>query len=1019
MKDSRLMKMLSHFRGKAGATMSLVAGFVVILAAIGTLFFYCWCLISGNNQLNNATDAGVLAAAQEALSKPTVNLADSTLPSTNPLTGDSLSYTDLYIYADQKDSAGHPLVDILAYNKCVAHAAVVGYNASVLGTTAAYQHASDVATAVNNIGTKLQAAFIPSGTRPLDGTFTNIANNNPLNILNLAGKDSGSGSGANLQQPLQVAYLPGPTNIYLHPNSFTNSSNPDINTNIFTYTNPSGSLSSSNNGVSLSIPVDNAPGAPVPPVTAGVTLPQGWPNYYMAGGKPIVVAQGTAYQTTMYATATFPSNADGSGGKTHLIDPERFNKATTPPSNTVPPNAFLAASSSMGTGSGGSTSSVNSNSNQNNSSPIGTGPGTGGSTSGPTTYAVASAVVGGGSGSLIAPPAIQQGYVGLVNGGPMPATPTVFDGSNTFFDSPAAWPSSAAWVSPPTVLPSHPNAGAVCLFTVNLDAAYEWWRMGKTAGYDPRKPGAETVTVNFGKKVISKTTYDGFFDPLHGIGDSVTNHAWSDAISPRIRIGIIDPDLNDKGKQKRDANGNLEWIVGPVATVADCLAVGSQYASGSPNYSWSEQTLQLLVPNDPMTTRAQVKAFIGALLDPDTTVTKEMNALVNASGTINSVFYPIIDQAIADPEQPEPAYVDAILPIVTDFYAAQGGLHASVDATNSKFFPNGVDCVNWAKLEVMRARKDHNAFTLAFPYATDGNGNSLGFASTGMLYYPAGRVGLNAFKQKPTYDYVIHYALYATQDAYHNLTPQGSSYAVSGTPAQLAANIDMTLNGPVPYTPDSTNNGYVDLSSSNNHTFNPNQTSFATLVADLTSAMQKVNPNFGQSDVLKALGFNNINSQPGQSDFYAGNAPMLGLGQTVYMYADPNNPNSLICSATCPYVTGKPTPESDPSQWFSDTTGWYMVAGKGGQTYQDLQYNSLINTARDNKYAMRGDDNFHKACWKLTDGTIQALDQAVWQPATGSQNFLGQVVFQTNARVTDKTGTNVRANGMISFGWTN
>jgi hypothetical protein len=243
-----------------------------------------------------------------------------------------LSYSDFNAECQQFNGA--ETVDLLNYNRLVAHAMLVCSNAAyeniVSPNQMATQHAAMVCEAVQQLSAGLKTRFLnvdDNGQGPLDQVFLNMANTNPLNMLPSTKPDT------SLNTNLQAAYIHhsgddnisnndtmGSTNIWLDPSIVG-----DYATN-----KPNSSGTTSWYG----FPLDSSKNAPVPDVSMDTSFPGDAPRYFGLGYSPISCLQGS-YNITLCYVPIFPASMP------HLISPERFNLDTTPIAN-APPNAFKA-----------------------------------------------------------------------------------------------------------------------------------------------------------------------------------------------------------------------------------------------------------------------------------------------------------------------------------------------------------------------------------------------------------------------------------------------------------------------------------------------------------------------------------------------------------------------------------------------------------------------------------------------------------------------------------------------------
>lgn len=145
-------------RRQRGATLGLVAACVFLVILVGVGFFFLSKIIGGGREVANATDAGVLNVAKQAVRRGAVPLTGGLIDEFGELT-------------EPKDSK----VDLVTYNRLVAQALIVGKNAETLGG-AAIGHANSLRADVRTIGLALKNNL---ATEPnFAGDFSSIASQN-------------------------------------------------------------------------------------------------------------------------------------------------------------------------------------------------------------------------------------------------------------------------------------------------------------------------------------------------------------------------------------------------------------------------------------------------------------------------------------------------------------------------------------------------------------------------------------------------------------------------------------------------------------------------------------------------------------------------------------------------------------------------------------------------------------------------------------------------------------------------
>lgn len=137
------------YKRRKGATLTLVAVCTVIVIAIGICFFLLLKIFGGGRELANADDAGTLNVAKQAILQPSK---------------DALSFnnndikTNFAVYGDPDR-----MLSLINYNRLVAHAAIVAFNARQEGSRDAARNARKVWDALNEV-----AAFLRRELEDID-----------------------------------------------------------------------------------------------------------------------------------------------------------------------------------------------------------------------------------------------------------------------------------------------------------------------------------------------------------------------------------------------------------------------------------------------------------------------------------------------------------------------------------------------------------------------------------------------------------------------------------------------------------------------------------------------------------------------------------------------------------------------------------------------------------------------------------------------------------------------------------
>jgi hypothetical protein len=279
------------FNRRRGATLGLVAVcvFVIILLAVG--FFILAKIIGGEREVANATDAGVLIVARNAMSPTIVGVDFSSIgPNARDFIGLDENVTGL------GNTGGRASMQNI--NRIVAQSVLVALNAQSLDTADAASNATTVANTAKQIATQLRNKLYNSNT--LNGHFTGVAQKNNTKMW--------QGNKVNLVGNIQSAFMrPGySTNVFIHPQTKTPVSPPSTLTN--------------QNGGAATSSTDSAP--------------------YMAGYVNWSIPVGNGQNISIAGVPIFPQT------QPHLVDKGEFDGHLSDPvaGGYLPPNAFKATS---------------------------------------------------------------------------------------------------------------------------------------------------------------------------------------------------------------------------------------------------------------------------------------------------------------------------------------------------------------------------------------------------------------------------------------------------------------------------------------------------------------------------------------------------------------------------------------------------------------------------------------------------------------------------------------------------
>ncbi len=956
---------MNNLRKKSGSVTAFSIGCVILVVIIGVFAYKLASLLGSESELQHCCDSGTLNLARTALVTPQVSLNNPVLTAYNSTnaTGSPYAFEDFFACIGETTPDNSKGVNLLNMNTCAAQALLVANNAEVEGTPTALSHAFNIVTAYHIFGYVLRNSLeIASG------------NSGPASDANLG--PNGAATGTTLQ------------------NAFTNLGQ----SNALNMFGDSGSALQYNKMALSWMDVGNNSSIYVDPATVSTTtyknlpintgsLIQPVPSYtpstklsYVKGYQAIPIINNTdsiAFIVDLpQLNTSLVSLTDFDACTAPLIGSLNTSPGVLTTGNLayLPPNAFEATCQATQNSSSSGSSSVPSGNQQNNNNNT---PSSGSNSSSNVTLStLACALIGAvGNGNVASIPA---GYIEVVNGistsnAPVttlsPPDDSAYDAdSKDVFDDTAGDANHlrGVFASPPIAT----HMGTAILFTTNLGCIRQWY--------------------DWANSYSAKGAYghDDNLDPLKGVGQSVTDYKLTDVISPRIRI----------------AAGNC-----PGAQLKDLLAF-----QGVPNNSWSYETSDF-----GLTTMAQIIIFIASGQGDVPPTDAEMNLLVTKDASGNYLLktgsmFPVFDGNI---DGSEPSYVAPALPFIASYYDRRKIQRVSA----AQLFKDGVDIISFVKLQLIKHRAADYSYVdkyvlPAFSGLLDAE--KMNYIRTGKLFWPK-RWGINPFTNDPIrkYAYVQHLAIYsAASGSSHNSgseTVQTSQIAFAATPVDYINDINSSILGPVPYNTitGSTSNGIN--SSSGTHAVDLSEPNTQALLNSIYQRCEQMQPGITMNQVIAAL-----------------SSTKLGIGQTGYLYVDQNS-HQLTFSLSLPYLNPALPPEQPDSSASSNTTlstGWITIAGQGPKgtvnrfvTDDELSYNSLINTAVDGKYAMKGDSGIHKVMYKKQSSTLQYRDMAVFMPSSGYHNLLGVVSFETDLRNVhiDDAGNLTDAFSNVLFSWPN
>ena len=287
-------------RRARGSVTSLVAAVAFGILVLGMGAFFISRLIGGTRELWNASDAGILNAAKQALVNPSIAPNNNVLPA---------AAKDFFALSDppgtQPNVNGGQIdykpINLLTYNRLVAQAMLVCANAEAEKNDTAIKNAKSVVAAVKSVGGYLQNEFAQKA--PVDGAFMQVASLNNVRMLD--------NNKIELSSKLEPGFMNKgySSNIWFDP-----------------------SILSNNVPINPSTPLK--PEEPVVKNLYGGTVPANYKNTkFVAGYEPIKLLGDTE---TLYAVPTMPTNGP------HLVDLGRFKQSTKVLDLTTPQNSFRA-----------------------------------------------------------------------------------------------------------------------------------------------------------------------------------------------------------------------------------------------------------------------------------------------------------------------------------------------------------------------------------------------------------------------------------------------------------------------------------------------------------------------------------------------------------------------------------------------------------------------------------------------------------------------------------------------------
>jgi len=315
-------------RRRKGATLGLVATCVLVIIVLGVGVFFLAKLFGGGREVANATDAGTLSIAKNALIQPAVQL-----PSFTP--GSVVPFSEFYGCAypnpmANPSSPSTPVINLFTYNRCVGQAMMIAINAKAEYDAGAsgssnnpLTNAQKVLNDLNAIGKTLKNGL--QGQNAASGGLAYDPNNPPSSLGNNFTKNANSSNVAMMTNSqvsgattYKTAFMKtgGATNVYF--------SSPYSPTAI---PGATGTVAVPNYGATSTSspdPLNQNPGT-------GKFYLQGYTGFTVPGTT-----------MTFYGVPVLPQQ------KPHLVSNDDFNSSQTDTFNgTTPPNSFQVNASAQ------------------------------------------------------------------------------------------------------------------------------------------------------------------------------------------------------------------------------------------------------------------------------------------------------------------------------------------------------------------------------------------------------------------------------------------------------------------------------------------------------------------------------------------------------------------------------------------------------------------------------------------------------------------------------------------------
>jgi hypothetical protein len=192
-------------RNDSGATTGLIIACIFGVLLVGWACFQLAMMLSGNREVSNAVDAGILNTARMAIDQDLARVDANVIGATDFA---ALGDTPL----------GGSRISLLTYNRAVAQTLLVALNAQAENTTTAINNANLELNQLKMLGTTLKNTLSAGG--PIDNYFDSFSSANPTKMM-------GTQSSVVRTGDITTGYMRpgGKTNVYFSPSQLPANAN--------------------------------------------------------------------------------------------------------------------------------------------------------------------------------------------------------------------------------------------------------------------------------------------------------------------------------------------------------------------------------------------------------------------------------------------------------------------------------------------------------------------------------------------------------------------------------------------------------------------------------------------------------------------------------------------------------------------------------------------------------------------------------------------------------------------------